>query len=506
MRASILVLGPLVARFGQADVSLPGGCAIGARPVNIHVAGLQAMGADIHIENGYIRARAGPPEGRAAGARHGHRHRHREPHDGRGAGRGHHVLENAAREPEVVDLANFLIAMGAKIRAPAPTRIVIEGVERLHGTSYEVLPDRIETGTFLVAGAITGGRVRAQDTRPTPRRRAAKLRGGGRASSTTGDDWIELDMRGKRPRSVDIRTAPYPAFPTDMQAQFAALNTVAEGVGTIIETIFENRFMHMLEMRRMGAEIRLEGNTAIIKGVPRLTAAPVMATDLRASASLVLAGWSPKGAPRSTASTTSIAATSASRRSSRSWARRSGACRTEPRGVIVTAAVSAGASIDLHVHAERRVPRSPSSSRCCLACVLAMRASPSCMALRTGAPFTASMIVPPGQPHFEGGLNRGTGSRWRRRACASPSEAASLGAHILARRSDPAADDAAMLHDLLHHAPDQVHGDGEADAFGPRGPCASTAVLMPMSSPRKSTSAPPELPTLMAASVWMKFS
>ncbi|MDE1924428.1 MAG: UDP-N-acetylglucosamine 1-carboxyvinyltransferase, partial [Gammaproteobacteria bacterium] len=199
------------------------------------------------------------------------------------------VLENAAREPEVVDLAQFLIAMGAKIQGAGSDTIIIDGVERLHGTSYEVLPDRIEAGTYLVAGAITSGRIRVKNARPGHLDAViGKLQEAG-ADVATGENWVEVDMRGRRPRSVDIRTAPYPAFPTDMQAQFAALNTVADGVGTIIETIFENRFMHMLEMRRMGAEIRLEGNTAIIKGVERLTAAPVMATDLRASASLILA-------------------------------------------------------------------------------------------------------------------------------------------------------------------------------------------------------------------------
>jgi UDP-N-acetylglucosamine 1-carboxyvinyltransferase len=289
MRASILVLGPLLARFGRADVSLPGGCAIGARPVNIHVAGLQAMGADIPIENGYIKARAG----RLRGAR-----LVLETVTVTGTENlmmaaaladGETVLENAAREPEVVDLANFLIAMGAKIKGAGTDRIVIEGVERLNGTAYEVLPDRIESGTYLVAGAITGGHIRVKNTRPEHLDAViGKLQEAG-AKIGVGDTWIEVDMRGLRPFAVDIRTAPYPAFPTDMQAQFAALNTVASGVGTIIETIFENRFMHMLEMRRMGAEIRLEGNTAIIKGVERLTAAPVMATDLRASASLVLA-------------------------------------------------------------------------------------------------------------------------------------------------------------------------------------------------------------------------
>jgi UDP-N-acetylglucosamine 1-carboxyvinyltransferase len=295
MRASILVLGPLVARFGQADVSLPGGCAIGARPVNIHVAGLQAMGAEVAIENGYIRARAkrlrsarlvldtvtvtGTENLMMAAV----------------LAEGQTVLENAAREPEVVDLADFLNTLGARIRGAGTDKIIIDGVERLHGGEFRVVADRIETGTYLVAGAISRGRVRAKHTRPEHLDAVlAKLQEAG-ASLEVGSDWIEIDMRGRRPRAVDLRTAPYPAFPTDMQAQFAALNTVAEGVGTIIETIFENRFMHMLEMRRMGAEIRLEGNTAIIKGVPRLQAAPVMATDLRASASLVLAGLVAEG-------------------------------------------------------------------------------------------------------------------------------------------------------------------------------------------------------------------
>jgi len=295
MRASIVVLGPLIARYGSADVSLPGGCAIGARPVNIHVAGLQAMGADIHIENGYIKARAS----RLRGAR-----LVLETVTVTGTenlmmaatlAEGETILENAAREPEVVDLANFLISMGAKIKGAGTDTIIIEGVEQLSGTSYEVLPDRIEAGTYLVAGAITSGHVRVKNTRPEHLDSViGKLKEAG-AKVDVGDSWIEVDMRGRRPTSVDIRTAPYPAFPTDMQAQFAALNTVANGVGTIVETIFENRFMHMLEMRRLGAEIRLEGNTAIIKGVERLTAAPVMATDLRASVSLVLAGLAARG-------------------------------------------------------------------------------------------------------------------------------------------------------------------------------------------------------------------
>ena len=295
MRAAILVLGPLVAKYGRADVSLPGGCAIGARPVNIHVAGLQAMGAEVHIENGYIRARAG----RLKGAR-----IVMDTVTVTGTenlmmaaclAEGQTILENAAREPEIVDLAQFLIAMGAKITGHGTDTIVVEGVDRMHGTHYEVLPDRIEAGTYLVAGAITGGRVRARNARAEHLDAVlGKLVEAG-ADIIRGDGFVEVDMRGRRPRAVDIRTAPHPAFPTDMQAQFAALDTVADGVGTIVETIFENRFMHLLEMRRMGAEIRLEGNTAIIKGVPKLTAAPVMATDLRASASLVIAGLVAEG-------------------------------------------------------------------------------------------------------------------------------------------------------------------------------------------------------------------
>jgi UDP-N-acetylglucosamine 1-carboxyvinyltransferase len=290
MRAAILVLGPLVARYGSADVSLPGGCAIGARPVNIHVAGLQAMGADVHIENGYIKARAGRLKGARIVLETVTVTGTENLMMAAALAEGRTILENAAREPEIVDLALFLNAMGAKVGGYGTDTIVIDGVESLHGASYDVLPDRIEAGTYLVAGAITGGRVRARGACAGHLDAVlAKLEEAG-ATVIRGENFVEVDMRGRRPKSVDIRTAPHPGFPTDMQAQFAALNTVAEGVGTIVETIFENRFMHMLEMRRMGAEIRLEGNTAIIKGVPRLTAAPVMATDLRASASLVLAG------------------------------------------------------------------------------------------------------------------------------------------------------------------------------------------------------------------------
>ena len=295
MRASILVLGPLVARFGEADVSLPGGCAIGARPVNLHVAGLQALGADVSVENGFIKARAK----RLKGA-----HIVFDMVTVTGTENllmaavladGETVLENAAREPEVTDLANFLIELGAKIDGAGTSTIVVQGVDELGGGDYSVLPDRIEAGTYLVAAAMTGGKIRVVDAAPeTLEAVLIKLREAG-AVITTGDDWIELDMQGRRPHSIDIKTAPYPAFPTDMQAQFCALNAVADGVGTITETIFENRFQHVLELQRMGADIQLEGNTAIIKGVDRLTAAPVMATDLRASAGLVLAGLAAEG-------------------------------------------------------------------------------------------------------------------------------------------------------------------------------------------------------------------
>ena len=295
MRASIVVLGPLVARFGEADVSLPGGCAIGARPVNLHVAGLQAMGADVVIEEGFIKARADRLKGAnivfdtvtvtgtenllmAAVL-----------------ADGETVLENAAREPEVTDLADFLIGMGAKIEGAGSSTIVVQGVEKLGGTNHRVLPDRIETGTYLVGAAMTGGKVRINDTAPdTLEAVLIKLAEAG-AEISTGENWIELDMQGRRPGSVDIRTAPHPAFPTDMQAQFCAMNAIADGVGTITETIFENRFQHVLELQRMGADIRLEGHTAICTGVEQLTAAPVMATDLRASASLVLAGLAAEG-------------------------------------------------------------------------------------------------------------------------------------------------------------------------------------------------------------------
>ncbi len=295
MRSSILVLGPLLARYGQAEVSLPGGCAIGSRPVNLHIKGLQDMGADVDVKNGYIHAKAS----RLKGARlvmdivtvTGTENLMMAATLADGVT----IIENAAREPEVIDLANFLNAMGAKIIGAGTDTISIEGVEKLTGTRYRVLPDRIETGTYLVAAAISGGRIKVKDTDPQLLDAVIdKLREAG-ADITCGDDWIELDMHGKRPKAVNIRTAPFPAFPTDMQAQFAALNTIAEGTSTIVETVFENRFMHVQELQRMGADIEVEGNTAIIRGVNKLTAAPVMATDLRASASLIMAGLIAEG-------------------------------------------------------------------------------------------------------------------------------------------------------------------------------------------------------------------
>jgi UDP-N-acetylglucosamine 1-carboxyvinyltransferase len=294
MRASILVLGPLVGRYGRADVSLPGGCAIGARPVDLHVAGLRALGAHVEIEDGYIRARAERLRGT---------HLLLDKVTVTGTenlmmaavlAEGETVIENAAREPEVEDLANFLNRMGGRVRGAGSNRIVIDGVERLHGAEYDVLPDRIEGGTFLVAAAMTGGHVRLTHTNPDHLEAVlTKLRDSG-ATIATGPDWIELQMAG-RPAAVDISTTPYPGFPTDMQAQFAALNCIAGGVATINENVFENRFMHMQELLRMGANIRLQGHTAVIQGVERLTAAPVMATDLRASAGLVLAGLVAEG-------------------------------------------------------------------------------------------------------------------------------------------------------------------------------------------------------------------
>ncbi len=295
MRASILVLGPLLARYGQADVSLPGGCAIGSRPVNLHIHGLEAMGADITVEGGYIRAKAK----RLKGA-----HLVLDMVTVTGTenimmaatlAKGTTVIENAAREPEVVDLANCLNTLGAKVSGAGTDTITVEGVDNLSGGEYRVLPDRIETGTYLVAAAITGGSIKVKNTRPESLDAVlAKLQEAG-AKLETGEDWITLNMNGRRPRAVDIRTAPFPAFPTDMQAQFTALNSVAEGTGAITETVFENRFMHVQELQRMGANIHLEGNTAICTGTEKLKAAPVMATDLRASASLVLAGLVAEG-------------------------------------------------------------------------------------------------------------------------------------------------------------------------------------------------------------------
>lgn len=295
MRASILVLGPLLSRFGEADVSLPGGCAIGARPVNLHVQGLQAMGADVIVENGYIRARAKKLHGA---------HIVFDTVTVTGTenllmaavlARGETVLENAAREPEVADLARFLNLMGARIRGAGSSTIRVEGVEALRGATYTVLPDRIETGTYLVAAAMTGGHVRTRRTDPECLEAVLIKLAEADARIGTGPDWIEIDMRGRRPKAVNIRTMPYPAFPTDMQAQFCAMNSVAAGVGTVTETVFENRFQHVLELQRMGADIRIEGNTAVCRGVDKLTAAPVMATDLRASAGLVLAGLAAEG-------------------------------------------------------------------------------------------------------------------------------------------------------------------------------------------------------------------
>lgn len=296
MRASILVLGPLLSRYGEAIVSLPGGCAIGSRPVDIHLKGLEAMGAEITVEEGYIKAHAknrlhgaiivldkvtvtGTENLMMAAV----------------LAKGKTVLKNTAREPEVVDLANFLNTLGAKIYGAGTDTIEIEGVDHLTGGEYAVLPDRIEAGTYLIAGALTRGKIKLKNIIPDILESVLlKLEEAG-AKITSGDNWIELDMRHERPKAVSVITAPYPAFPTDMQAQLMTLNTIAEGMGTITETIFENRFMHVNELQRMGADIQLQGNTAICKGKDSLTAAPVMATDLRASASLVLAGLVAKG-------------------------------------------------------------------------------------------------------------------------------------------------------------------------------------------------------------------
>ncbi|WP_242104598.1 MULTISPECIES: UDP-N-acetylglucosamine 1-carboxyvinyltransferase [unclassified Lysobacter] len=295
MRASVLVLGPLLARFGDAEVSLPGGCAIGSRPVDLHLKGLQALGADISVDHGFIKASAK----RLRGARHVFEM------VSVGAtenvlmaatlAEGTTVLENAAMEPEIVDLADCLRALGARISGAGTPRITIEGVDTLRGGSHAVVADRIETGTFLVAAAMTGGRVVARNARPdTLDAVLDKLREAGADVMVEGDS-IALDMRGRRPRAVDIVTAPHPGFPTDMQAQFMAMNCIAEGTGIIHETIFENRFMHVQELLRLGADIRVDGHTAVVRGIERLSGAPVMATDLRASASLILAGLAADG-------------------------------------------------------------------------------------------------------------------------------------------------------------------------------------------------------------------
>ena len=296
MRASILVLGPLLARYGEANVSFPGGCAIGSRPVDLHLRGLEAMGATIEIDEGYIRARS---DGRLTGA-----------HIlmdivsvgatenlmmAAALAEGTTIIENAAREPEIVDLANCMNAWGADVQGAGSNSLTIKGVEKLTGCSFKVMPDRIETGTYLAAAAATGGKVRVRQTDPSTLEAVLlKLEETG-AIITQGEDWIELDMQGKRPRAVNIKTAPYPAFPTDMQAQLTAVNAVAEGTGMITETIFENRLMQVQELNRMGANISVEGNTAVVTGVERLKGAPVMASDLRASAALVIAGMVAEG-------------------------------------------------------------------------------------------------------------------------------------------------------------------------------------------------------------------
>lgn len=295
MRSSILVLGPLLAHYGKADVSLPGGCAIGSRPVNLHLRGLASMGADINVEGGYIRATANRLKGvrlvmdmvTVTGTE--------NLMMAATLAKGTTTIENAAREPEVIDLANCLNNMGARIEGAGTDKIEIEGVESLSGTEYSILPDRIETGTYLVATAMTGGKVKLRHTRPELLDSIlAKLVEAG-ADITGDNNSITLDMGGRRPRAVDVHTAPFPGFPTDMQAQFTAMNSIASGSGTITESVFENRFMHLQELQRMGANLKLEGNTAISKGIEKLTGAPVMATDLRASASLVLAGLVAEG-------------------------------------------------------------------------------------------------------------------------------------------------------------------------------------------------------------------
>jgi UDP-N-acetylglucosamine 1-carboxyvinyltransferase len=295
MRASILVLGPLLARYGEAEVSLPGGCAIGARPVDMHLSGLEAMGAHIEVEQGYIKARCDRLKGARIVMDQVTVTGTENLMMAASLAKGVSIIENAAREPEVVDLADFINAMGGKIEDAGTDRITIHGVENLRGCDYTVLPDRIETGTYLVAAAISGGKVLIKRTDPRLLDAVlAKLEDAG-SIIDVGDNWIELDMEGRKPRAVNIRTAPYPGFPTDMQAQFCALNSIAEGTGSVTETVFENRFMHIQEFVRLGANVQLQGNTAIIKGVAGLNGAPVMATDLRASAGLILAGLVAKG-------------------------------------------------------------------------------------------------------------------------------------------------------------------------------------------------------------------
>lgn len=291
MRASILVLGPLLAKFGEANVSFPGGCAIGSRPVDLHLKGIEALGAEVEVDQGYIKARS---KGRLKGA-----------HivmDMVSVGatenlmmaaalaEGTTIIENAAKEPEIVDLAMCLNAWGAKISGAGTDRVTIEGVEQMHGGHYSVMPDRIETGTYLAAAAATRGKIKVTKTDPSVLEAVlVKLQEAG-ASVTCGEDWIELDMQGKRPLAISLETAPYPGFPTDMQAQLTAVNAVSQGCGKITETIFENRLMQVQELNRMGANIAVQGNTATVNGVEQLRGAPVMASDLRASAALVIAG------------------------------------------------------------------------------------------------------------------------------------------------------------------------------------------------------------------------
>ena len=295
MRASILVLGPLLARYGQAEVSLPGGCAIGTRPIDLHLRGLAAMGASIDVSNGYIRARAKRIQGAVLALDQITVTGTENLMMAATLAEGTTVIENAAREPEVEDLAACLVAMGARIRGSGTSRIEIEGVRELHGATHQVLPDRIEAATYLAAGCVTGGKVRVSQVRPDTMEAVLIKFGEYGADIELGEDYVELDMQDRRPRASDIYTAAYPGFPTDMQAQMAAVSTVAEGTSTITETIFENRFMHIQELVRMGANIEVHGSAAVIQGVDRLSGAPVMATDLRASASLILAGLAAEG-------------------------------------------------------------------------------------------------------------------------------------------------------------------------------------------------------------------